>query len=288
MTLKHLKIFVKVCETGSVTQAAEKLFLAQPSVSLAISELENYYGIKLFERFSKRLHITESGKRFLQYATHIVSLFENMEKEVKNFDAIGVIRIGTSVTIGNYLIPRYIKAFREKHPQMEIKTIIDNSDTIEQHVIDNHIDLGLIEGKIHSPYIKAQVFREDNLVLISSLEHPLAKTENITIDMLRNQDFLLREKGSAVREIFDYIMLSNNVDVNPILESISTEAIIRFTSANLGLALLPNMLVRDAVKRKEVKILEVKDVSFTRNFSIIYHVNKFLTKSAQDFIDLCH
>ena len=86
MTLRHLKIFVAVCETGSTTAAGEKLHIAQPSVSLAISDLEDYYGIKLFDRIGKRLHITEAGKKFLQYATHIAGLFEDMEKEIRNSD----------------------------------------------------------------------------------------------------------------------------------------------------------------------------------------------------------
>src|SRR5690554_7400796 len=113
MTLRHLKIFVAVCETGGATAAGEKLYIAQPSISLAISELEDYYGIKLFDRIAKRLHVTEAGKHFLQYARHIVALFEDMEKEVKNFDAIGLIRVGTSITIGNYLLSDYIKQFKE-------------------------------------------------------------------------------------------------------------------------------------------------------------------------------
>ena len=198
MTLRHLKIFVTVCETGSATAAGDKLHIAQPSISLAISELENYYGIKLFDRIAKRLHITEAGKNFLQYATHIVGLFEDMEKEIKNFDAIGIIRIGASITIGNYLLPAYISQFKKTHPQIDIKVIIDNSEKIQQYILSNRIDIGLIEGAVHSSYIKFHKFRDDELVMICGNNHPFAK-KAIEITKLKGESFILRETGSAGR-----------------------------------------------------------------------------------------
>lgn len=143
MTLRHIKIFVAVCETGSATAAGEKLFIAQPSISLAISELEDYYGVKLFDRLSKRLYITEAGKHFLEYASHIVKIFEEMETEIRNFDTQGIIRIGASITIGNYLLPKYVEKFKRLHPNMEVQAIIANSDTIEENLMKNNIDLAL-------------------------------------------------------------------------------------------------------------------------------------------------
>jgi molybdenum-dependent DNA-binding transcriptional regulator ModE len=181
MTLRHLKIFVTVCETGSTTAAGEKLHIAQPSISLAISELEDYYGIKLFDRIAKRLYITEAGKKFLQYATHIVGLFEEMEREIKNFDATGIIRIGASITIGNYLLPGYITRFKKIHPQMDVKVIIDNSEKIQQYILSNQIDIGLIEGIVYSPYIAEHKFRDDELVMVCGNAHPFANQKQMEL-----------------------------------------------------------------------------------------------------------
>jgi len=287
MTLRHLKIFVAVCETGSVTAAGEKLYIAQPSVSLAISELEDYYGLKLFDRISKRMYITESGKRFFQYATHIVSLFDDLESEIKNYDTTGVIRIGTSITIGNCLLVQYIKAFRETHPCMKVQAVIDNSCAIEQQVLNNHLDIGLIEGEVHSSYIVSKCFRDDELVLICSTAHPFVKLDEVDMDTLKTEDFILREKGSAGREIFDGIMAAAGADIVPLWESISTQAILAAVRAGLGLSILPYLLVRDYIDRNEIKTVKIKDVSLKRKFNIIYHKNKFITQSAKDFIDLC-
>lgn len=287
MTLRHLKIFVAVCETGSATAAGEKLYIAQPSISLALSELEDYYGIKLFDRIAKRLHITEAGKHFLQYATHIVGLFEDMEKEVKNFDAMGFLRIGTSITIGNYLLPNYVAQFKQTHPNMDVKVVIDNSDKIQQYVLSNQVDVGLVEGVVHSTYIIENKFRDDELVLICGISHPFANQKNINIYKLQKESMILREPGSAGREIFDSMMITHGLEISPAWESTSTQAIVRAVQANLGLSVLPYLLVKDALDRKEISQFTIKGIKFERSFSVIYHRNKFLTESAKDFISLC-
>ncbi len=287
MTLRHLRIFVAVCETGSVTAAGEKLYIAQPSVSLAVSELEDFYGLKLFDRISKRMYITESGKRFLQYATHIVSLFDDLESEIKNYDTTGILRIGTSITIGNCLLIQYIKAFKETHPLIKVHAVINNSYSIEQEILNNHLDIGLIEGEVHSTYIRSESFMDDELVLICSKKHPFVKLGEVDMDMLKSEDFILREKGSAGREIFDAVMAASGIEVVPLWESISTQAILRAVSAGLGMSILPFLLVKDYIERNEIETIKIKDISLKRKFNIIYHKNKFITQSAQDFMNLC-
>lgn len=287
MTIRHLKIFVAVCETGSTTTAGEKLHIAQPSISLAISELEDYYGIKLFDRIAKRLHITEAGKNFLQYATHIVSLFEDMEKEVKNYDVTGIIRIGTSITIGTYLLPKYIKEFKKIHPNMDVKVFIDNSDQIQQYVLSNQIDVGIIEGACHSPYIIENKFHNDELILICANNHPFAQKNNIDLSQLKNENLILRETGSAGREIFESIMTARGIKIYPSWESTSTHAIVNAVKLNLGISILPYLLVEEFINRKEISQFQLKGIRFKRSFSVIHHQNKFLTKSAKNFIALC-
>ena len=197
MTLRHMRIFVAVCECESVTAAAEKLFIAQPAASLAIAELEEYYGVKLFDRIARRLYITEAGKQFLQYAIHIVSLFDQLEQDVRNWDQIGVLRIGASITIGNYLLPEYAKEFQKLYPAIQMHVQIDNTEAVERAVLKNEIDVGLVEGEVASSYIEKICFMEDPLVLICSVDHPWAVREDIDINELRGVDFIMRERGSA-------------------------------------------------------------------------------------------
>lgn len=287
MTLRHLKIFVTVCECEGVTAAAEKLYIAQPSVSLAISELEDYYGIKLFDRISRKLYLTEVGKQFLQYAQYIVSLFNDLETQIKNWDQIGVLRIGASITIGNYLLPGFVQEFKERYSQMTVTAIIDNSENIENQILCNGIDFALIEGSPHNPAIHGQDFMEDELVLICSAAHPFAMQKEIGIGDLAEQNFILREKGSAGREIFDSIMQLNGIQITPSWQSVSTQAIVRAVAKGLGISVLPYLLVKSDLEAKTVCQVKIKDVSFKRKLFIIYHKNKFLTNAMREFISIC-
>ncbi|GLC32015.1 LysR family transcriptional regulator [Clostridium omnivorum] len=287
MTIKHLRIFVTVCNLGSITAAANKLYLAQPSVSLAIRELEEHYGIKLFDRISKKLYITEPGKKLLNYASHIISLFDEMEKEIKNWDSSGLLRIGSSITIGNYLLPKFVQDFQKHYPNIKVQVTIDTSEKIERMVISNIIDFAFVEGIVHSTLIQYEKLMDDDLVLICGTEHPLNYYNEVDIEMLKEYEFILREKGSGVREFFDSIMLLHGIEINPIWESVSTQAVIKAVSVGLGISVLPYHLVERDLKAGSIKQIKIKNVSLTRQFNIIYHKNKYLTNSMKEFINLC-
>lgn len=133
MTLRHMIIFRAVCEAGfNSTKAAEALHMTQPAVSLAIKELEQYYGIKLFERLGRRLQITDAGKHFLQYAVHISDLFENMETGLLDWDSKGILRIGASITIGSQFLPSYVRTYSTLYPETDVRVIVEPSDQLEK------------------------------------------------------------------------------------------------------------------------------------------------------------
>lgn len=287
MTLRHMRIFVAVCEYSSITLAAQKLYLAQPAVSLAIRELEDNYGIQLFDRISRRLYITEAGKRFLSYATHMISLFDEMETEIKNWDSFGTLKIGTSITIGTYLISYYLKEFSKQFPDVEVSVVIDNSEKIEAKILSNELDFGLIEGIVHSPFIVSQEFKDDHLVFICSPNHPFAQRKTVSLDELETEAFLLRESGSGTREIVDSLFTSYGVSISPIWESISTRAIINGVAEEIGVSILPQLLVQRELEEGFICSVPIQDAELSRKFHVIYHKNKYLTKSAHSFISIC-
>lgn len=287
MTIRHLRIFIAVCKYKSTTLAAEKLYLAQPTVSLAIRELEDHYHVKLFDRISRKLYLTETGRQFLDYATHIVCLTDEMEEYAKSSELTAPLRIGASITIGTCLLPNLVTQFRQTHPHITINAQIENSETLEQKIMNNEIDFALIEGAVHNTDIVRIPFQEDELILICGNHHELLGKGPIPISDLKKYDFLLREKGSGTRELFDSILLTYDVSIQPVWTSISTQALINAVAAGLGLSVLPYQLAKLALKDHLVQMLEIEGVRFQRSFSCIYHKNKFLTKSAQEFIHLC-
>ncbi len=287
MTLKHLKIFVTVCDCNSVTAAAKKLYLAQPSVSLAIKELEDYYQVKLFDRISKRLYLTEAGKRLLNYARHITGLFQEMEDEIKNWDAVGELKIGSSITIGTELMPEYVKQFTTLFPHIKVQVSIYSSNLIEEKILQNELDFALIEGVAHSPYLISQDFQDDHLVVICAPTHPLLSKQNLCLDDVKSESFLLREKGSGTRDLIDSLLITRGISLNPIWEGTSTRALINAAAKGLGISILPKDLVQREVSEGKVAILKLMDIEFSRTFKIIYHQNKYLTPMALSFIELC-
>lgn len=286
MTLRHMKIFVAVFRHSNITKAAQELHLAQPSVSLAIKELENYYGIRLFERIGKRISPTEGGKEFFGYSLHIVSLFEEMEKRMKNWDVSGTIRIGSSITIGTHILPGLIRNYQAEFPDLKINAIISNSSTIENHILDNTIDLGLIETQPEHEDIQAVPFMKDSLCAIVGCSHPLAKESSVTLSDLAQYPFLMREKGSAGREILDSYFSIQQLNVRPAWESSSTQAIVKGVAEGLGVAVLPYLLVEKDIQEKTVRMLPFTR-PLSRDLNIIYHKSKYLTPNMKAFLSLC-
>lgn len=286
MTIRHLRIFAAVYECGSTTAAAKKLFISQPSVSFAIAELENYYGQKLFDRISNRLAITEAGKLLLQYSETLLTTFDEIETGMRNWENAGILRVGTSITIGNCLLPKLVNVFKESHPDIKIQATISNSQQIEEYILNNEIDLGLIEGTVHGQFITSRSFMKDSLVFIC---HPSHVWANRTISpfLLSNSNFLLRESGSGGRKIFDGILQSLGIEVNVLWQSISTHAIIRAVEDNIGLSILPLRLVEDSIGKGRLAIFTVENISLKRDFYIIHHQNKFFSNTAKEFIKLC-
>lgn len=121
MTIRHIRIFLEVCRTMNVTRAAENLYMTQPAVSRSIHEIEQVYGVRLFERLNQRLYLTDSGRRMRAYAVHIVDTFDQMERELSDGDERGMLRIGASITLGNYELPGVVRRMKQERPSLRLQ-----------------------------------------------------------------------------------------------------------------------------------------------------------------------
>ena len=281
-------IFRTVCENGfNSTKAAEVLHMTQPAVSLAIKELEQYYGVHLFDRIGRRLQITDAGKHFLQYAIHISDLFSDMETGLRDWDSKGILRIGASITIGSQFLPRYVKAFTEICPGLDVRVTVDQSERLEQKIMANELDCALIEGIAHDPNIVSEAYMEDHLSVICSRDKGWKQGQVVSIEDFQRQRFLLREIGSGTREVFDRVVEQAGIHITPVWEAMSTTALVNAVINGLGIAVLPHRMILPALRQGLVCTVKVEGLSFSRNFHIIYHKDKFLTASAKRFINLC-
>lgn len=288
MTLRHMKIFCAVCEADcNTTRAAEALHMTQPAVSLAIKELEQYYGIVLFDRIGRRLQITAAGENFLRYALRISAQFDDMEREMRNWDSVGLLRVGASITIGSQFLPNYVKVFQHRYPGTEVHVMITPTDQLEQALIENKLDFALIEGISHHPAMYTEVYMEDRLSVVASPQKGFRQGQKLTLEQFRQQKFLLREPGSGTREAFDKVMAVAGISIQPVWEATSTTALVNAVINDLGIAVLPHRMIQGALERGLVVTLGVEGLDFRRSFRILYHKDKYLTPSACAFLELC-
>ena len=286
MTVRHMKIFKTVCECGcSVTKAAEKLNMTQPAVSLAVSELENYYGIKLFDRISRRLYLSEAGKMFLEYANTITLTFDDMEKRIRSWEKTGVVRVGASISIGAMLMPEYVKKFAAENPDTKVTVKINRSEELEALLFENKLDFALIEGIVHDQNLVYEDFMEDRLALVAARGFP---TDTIKKEEIYAYDFLLREKGSGTREIFESTLTSVSCPLpEPAWESMSTAALINAAEAGLGVAVVPYRMAVERLKSGSIREIHIENIKFTRKYKLVYHKNKKLSTTDRKFIEIC-
>ena len=287
MTIRHLKIFLTVVKHGKMRKAAEELYISQPAVSQAISELEKYYGVKLFERLSQKLYITEDGKIVLSYARYIIDSFEKMELALLDSLSKQQIRIGSSVSLGTTLLIDLISKLEEEVPGIDVRVTIDNTSVIEQMVCNSDLDLAIVEGLIKSNEIIHLPVNNDELVIVVGKSHPFWEHKEISLSQLENQVLVSREQGSADRNQFEQFLNEHNVSINKKWNCTNTEAIKNIVTSGKGMAIISKLLIEKELQEDTLRILSIKDIRMTRQNNLIYHKNKYISPQMQKFIDIC-
>ena len=277
MTIRHLKIFTTVADEGSMSLAAKKLHITQPSVSQAVSELEKYYGIRLFERLSQKIYLTKEGELMLSFSRHILDSFEQMEGALGNAANRSNLTIGCSVSVGTCLINDIIDRAEQKMPDCEINVVVANSSDIEQAVLTNEVDLGIVEGIVKSKELMITPVCEDELVLVCGKTHALAQRKKVTFDQLKEQNYISRESGSTERNQFEKIFEDHGLQLKKTFCSTNTEAIKNAVIKGRGIAVFSKRMVEKECAEGKIVILPLEGIRVTRNIQMMIHKNKYLS-----------
>lgn len=288
MTVRHLKVFIAVADCGKMSLAAKQLYIAQPTVSQIIAEMEQYYHTRLFERLSKKLYITDAGRQLLQYARHIVALFDEMELQLQYAAAHVSLKVGASITIGSRCLTPILSRFEREFPAIRAHAYIDNTHVIEDMILESKLDVALVEGIVKSGELVIEPVAQDELILVCGQGHPFWGKACVSIQELAGQPFILREKGSGTREIFERFLQGNSVGIEEKWVCHSTDAILSAVCGGQGISVLSRLLVGEAAREKKLHILKLQDVKLSRTFHLIYHKNKFLSNTCQAFIRFAH
>lgn len=246
ITLRQLEIFEKVAKYGHVTQASNQLLLTQSAVSMSIAEMERLVGAPLFERQGKRLLLNDRGRQILPGTRDVLMKIRMIEQFLDDSigEPRGVLNVGASTTIGNYILPAIIGEFSKLYPNAKALLNVGNAQQIETAVENGDLDLGLIEGLSHSNFLIATPWKHDELVVIVGKEHEWANEKKASLKMLKNAAWIMREKGSGTREIFEAAMETKGIKFSIALELGHTEAIKKAVEAGLGVGCLSKMAVQ--------------------------------------------
>lgn len=286
MNIRHLNIFKIVCEEMNFTRAAEKLYMTQPAVSHAINDLEEEIGHILFDRISKKIYLTEIGKIFLSKTLRILELYNDLENNFYSSEKDIPIHIGSCITIGNFWLPTIVKKFKEIYTETPLKIEIDSAAVIEKMLLDNKIDIALIEGGIQNENLVKKLFSSYEISVICSVNHPFSKKKSISIEEFLRENLLLREKGSAIRDCLDNTLARKDIFVVPSWTSVNSQALIQGVKNNLGITVLPDILITSELEKNELKKLFIKDLKLKNNNYIVYHKDKYISKTMSAFIEL--
>lgn len=291
-TLRQLEIFVAISRSANVSRAAEALSLSQSATSTALSEFERQFDLQLFDRVGKSLRINETGQQLLPQAVELLDRAKEIENLLKGHAGFGLMKIGATLTVGNYLATILVAQFLQEHPESRIQLQVHNTGTIVQQIANHELDLGLIEGDCNHPDIEVQPWIADELVVFCAPNHPLANQVSVnqakvTTAQLLQQQWILREKGSGTRETFDRAFHGNHAALKIRLELEHTEAIKRAVESGLGIGCISRLALKDAFRRGSLVPISTPSLDLSRFFYFLWHKQKYQTTGMREFIDLC-
>lgn len=286
MTIRHLKFFICVCKCGSVTKAAEELFVAQPAVSNTIADIEKHYNIVLFNRINQRLVLTEEGQKLLIKAQEVISSFEEFEMQAQDISFNPLLKIGFSLTIGKQQMPTMIRALKEEYSNINLQVSINQTAVIESKIADGTLDFAFIQGRPTDNHIKSRAVASNKLIAVCGKEYDIPET--VTLKELCSYDLLLREDGSVSREFLSHILGLKNITVAPVVESVSNQALISASCENLGVTILPEALLKNYLRKGDLRKINISDCELTRNSYLIYHKNRTFNSVKKEIAIFCY
>lgn len=285
----QLRIFKAVAEKKSFSKAAQDLHMTQSSVSQQIQNLEMHYGVKLFDRLHRKIELTQAGSALYPYAVEIERLYDQAEKAMQGILQVisGRLHIGASLTVGEYLMPEILVSFSTIYPQVDIAMDIYNTEQITAMVVNGDINLGFVEGpyEAHEAII-AEYCGGDELVVIAPAASKRLKGGRQHLAELLPERWVMREKNSGTRQVFEQYVMANGLDasaINVVMELGSTQAIKEAVKAGLGIAAISQLSVADEIRHGELSIISLAEGAIERKFTMLRHREKFQTSAVERF-----
>lgn len=292
MADERLKTFLAVVRCGSLTQAAKELYISQPAVTLQIHKLENEYKEALFYRKERGVELTPAGKVLYEYAKRIDRIYDEASEEIGALSGKmrGMLRIGATLTIGEYVLPSVMGQFKTAYPQVDILLEVENTQKVVELVASGLFDCGLVEGPFDNGLIRAEKLSDDELVMVCSPRHRLADASDVLLEDILREQFIMREPGSGTRRVFEDALVQAGHDVAKLkilMQLGSTQAIKALVSQNLGLSVLSQWTVKEELQTGTLCRINIPEINLKRLFNFIFKRDSRLSLITRRFVQAC-
>ena len=270
----RLKVFFTVANRLSFTKAAKELFITQPAISKHIQELEEQYKIKFFERNGSKISLTNAGELLLKHTKSIFEVYREIDFDMSALinQQRGLLRLGASTTISQYIIPPLLARFQKKLQEIKVNLLNGNTEQIEKALLNKEIEIGIVEGQSKNQSIKYTEFLKDELVLVCNSKNPLISKEQVNQEDLKSMRFVMREQGSGTLEVIEYALKPFEINLSQLtieMQLGSTESIKSYLMNSDCVAFISIHAIEKELKNNELVILDIDNLVIERFFYII-------------------
>jgi DNA-binding transcriptional LysR family regulator len=288
MNPNHLRTFLAVRKHLNYTRAGEEVFLSQPAASRQIHQLEEELGVSLFEQIGKCLYLTDAGRTLAGEAEKILGAMERAAEAVRTHRSAehGSLRIGASTTPGFYLLPALLGRFHARFPEVELHYSIENSRRIEQMIVRNEIDLGFVGIHLSNDDLQMEPTVKDEIVCFASSKHPLARRGRIDPRSLESETWVMREKGSATRQLFESWLARVGGKIGRTIELHCPEAAKAVVAAGVGFSFMSVHGLHGQIRRGRFKKLPVSGLRLARPIYLVRHAEKQSSPITEAFLSV--
>jgi len=287
VTLRQLRTFKTVADLTSFSAAAQRLKLSQPSVSYQVKELEETLGLPLLDRLGKRVQLTEAGNVLYNYARRMLDVLDEATVVIEEMRGIqrGTLRVGASTTVGIYLLPAALGAFKKLHPGLVISLEIGTRARVQDQVLRNELDLAVVGPALKDPELAIIPFLSDELAVVAPAGHPLAGRRGLTLKDLADQPFIMREASSGSRLSLEKAARKAGAKLRVAMELGSNGAIKHAVESGLGLAVISRYATALEFSSGRLVELDVRGFPIRRDWHIVHLRRRKLPASVLAFID---
>jgi len=287
VTLRQLRTFKTVADLSSFSAAAQRLNLSQPSISYQVKELEETLGLPLLDRLGKRVRLTEAGHVLYGYARRMLDVLDEATVVIEEMRGIkrGTLRVGASTTVGIYLLPAALGAFKKLHPGLVISLEIGTRARVQEQVLNSELDLAVVGPALKVPELAVIPFLSDELVVIAPAGHPLAGKRGLTLKQVAGEPFVMREAASGSRWSLEKAARKAGVRLNVAMELGSNGAIKHAVESGLGLAVISRYACALEFSTKRLVELEVSGFPIRRDWHIVHLRRRKLPASVTAFVE---